>query len=287
MVGFATGAQPARAKASSAPAAPADAPDGESNTTPTVGAGQEKTVDDGSVEVEQVYDGVSGSEDEEEMPEGFGEEGSIGSESESESGSDGELDEQLAEQLTMHGEGSAGEAPTAEQQKALDDWDNDEGVQVVRGRRHGKKKAVQVRELADDEGWITPKNIHKVNKPFDPFGDVKEDKKPEVACLTTDFAMQVGGQLLLVAFPPLFSFDTVIGLFTGTYVHCSCFCELWIKVGYIIYTIYAVFLSCSSQPSVYSNSSIRFPLCLYHTLRTWGLDDISNHTVNMFTVIFC
>lgn len=191
MVGFATGAQPARAKAASAHAAQAETAGGEDSTKRTVGAGLEETMD-ANVEAEQVHDGVNGSENEEEMPEGFGEEGSIGSESESETDSDGELDEKLAEQLTIHGEGSAAEAPTAEQQKVQDDWDNDEGVQVVRGRRHGKKKVVQVRELADDEGWITPKNIHKVNKPFDPFGDVKEDKKPEVACLTTDFAMQVG-----------------------------------------------------------------------------------------------
>ncbi len=44
----------------------------------------------------------------------------------------------------------------------------------------------------DDEGWITPKNISKLKKKMgfeDDMPSGEEDIK--VACLTTDFAMQV------------------------------------------------------------------------------------------------
>ncbi|KAG5684977.1 hypothetical protein PVAND_014181 [Polypedilum vanderplanki] len=40
----------------------------------------------------------------------------------------------------------------------------------------------------DDEGWITPNNISNVKKNFS--GNVLEEKDVEVACITTDFAMQ-------------------------------------------------------------------------------------------------
>jgi RNA-binding protein NOB1 len=40
----------------------------------------------------------------------------------------------------------------------------------------------------DDEGWITPSNIGNVKKNFG--GNVFEEKNVEVACITTDFAMQ-------------------------------------------------------------------------------------------------
>jgi RNA-binding protein NOB1 len=40
----------------------------------------------------------------------------------------------------------------------------------------------------DNEGWITPSNIQNVKKNFG--ADVLEDVEVEVACITTDFAMQ-------------------------------------------------------------------------------------------------
>lgn len=40
----------------------------------------------------------------------------------------------------------------------------------------------------DDEGWITPGNISNVKKNFG--GEVLEEQEVEVACITTDFAMQ-------------------------------------------------------------------------------------------------
>lgn len=40
----------------------------------------------------------------------------------------------------------------------------------------------------DDEGWITPSNIKSAKKNYS--SDVLEDKEVEVACITTDFAMQ-------------------------------------------------------------------------------------------------
>jgi RNA-binding protein NOB1 len=43
-------------------------------------------------------------------------------------------------------------------------------------------------EEDDDEGWITPGNINNVKKNFG--GEVLEEQEVEVACITTDFAMQ-------------------------------------------------------------------------------------------------
>lgn len=43
-------------------------------------------------------------------------------------------------------------------------------------------------EEGDDEGWITPGNINNVKKNFG--GEVLEEQEVEVACITTDFAMQ-------------------------------------------------------------------------------------------------
>lgn len=43
-------------------------------------------------------------------------------------------------------------------------------------------------EEDDDEGWITPGNISNVKKNFG--GEVLEEQEVEVACITTDFAMQ-------------------------------------------------------------------------------------------------
>lgn len=43
-------------------------------------------------------------------------------------------------------------------------------------------------ESGDDEGWITPGNISNVKKNFG--AEVLEEKDVEVACITTDFAMQ-------------------------------------------------------------------------------------------------
>lgn len=44
------------------------------------------------------------------------------------------------------------------------------------------------KEGDDDEGWITPGNINNVKKNFG--AEVLEEKDVEVACITTDFAMQ-------------------------------------------------------------------------------------------------
>lgn len=46
----------------------------------------------------------------------------------------------------------------------------------------------QAEEEDDDEGWITPGNISHVKKNFG--AEVLEEKDVEVACITTDFAMQ-------------------------------------------------------------------------------------------------
>lgn len=46
----------------------------------------------------------------------------------------------------------------------------------------------QIEADDDDEGWITPSNISNVKKNF--TSDVLEEKEVEVACITTDFAMQ-------------------------------------------------------------------------------------------------
>ena len=43
-------------------------------------------------------------------------------------------------------------------------------------------------EIDDNEGWITPSNITNVKKNLG--GDVLVEKDVEVACITTDFAMQ-------------------------------------------------------------------------------------------------
>lgn len=43
----------------------------------------------------------------------------------------------------------------------------------------------------DGGGWITPKNLNKVNQTFGTSGDIKiEESNVKCACLTTDFAMQ-------------------------------------------------------------------------------------------------
>eukprot|EP01134_Creolimax_fragrantissima_P004982 CFRG4982T1 len=42
----------------------------------------------------------------------------------------------------------------------------------------------------DDDGWITPNNIHKAMSAFDPFTSKTSGAHVEVGCMTTDYAMQ-------------------------------------------------------------------------------------------------
>jgi hypothetical protein len=99
----------------------------------------------------------------------------------SEHGSDDEPDKAAAD----------GESQAHEGANPSDEAGEFQQVSSGKGAAVHKPGKVPAKELADDEGWITPSNIHKASKTFDPFGDVKIEKKPEVACLTTDFAMQV------------------------------------------------------------------------------------------------
>jgi rRNA maturation endonuclease Nob1 len=82
-------------------------------------------------------------------------------------------------------------APGSANEERSDEGEAFQQVAPVKANAPAKVQRAPVKELADDEGWITPSNIHKASKSFDPFGDVKVEKKPEIACLTTDFAMQV------------------------------------------------------------------------------------------------
>ena len=43
----------------------------------------------------------------------------------------------------------------------------------------------------DGQGWITPGNISQMKADSGDFGANSEEDKVQVACLTTDFAMQV------------------------------------------------------------------------------------------------
>lgn len=48
----------------------------------------------------------------------------------------------------------------------------------------------------DDEGWITPSNIKEVKRQMGIGVAETEQTRVSVACLTTDFAMQVKGSVL-------------------------------------------------------------------------------------------
>jgi hypothetical protein len=76
------------------------------------------------------------------------------------------------------------EAPESGDDNAADDWDDVEGDDV-------DDDEGGYDDDDDDEGWITPSNFSQ--KRLEMFG-VEASKKPEVvkvACMTSDFAMQV------------------------------------------------------------------------------------------------
>lgn len=67
--------------------------------------------------------------------------------------------------------------------------DNDSSAEIDEGQGESlEDDASQNTEDDDNEGWITPSNISNVKKNFG--GDVLEEAEVEVACITTDFAMQ-------------------------------------------------------------------------------------------------
>lgn len=103
------------------------------------------------------------------------------------------LEGELGDDSEDEAESLANEEPAPAAGSADSSHDAGEFQQVASSKANtaAKPHRAPIKELADDEGWITPSNIHKASKTLDPFGDVKIDKKPEVACLTTDFAMQV------------------------------------------------------------------------------------------------
>lgn len=66
--------------------------------------------------------------------------------------------------------------------------ENEEEIDEGQGESFEDEASNNSNEEDDDEGWITPSNISNVKKNFG--GDVLEEKDVEVACITTDFAMQ-------------------------------------------------------------------------------------------------
>ena len=67
----------------------------------------------------------------------------------------------------------------------------DEILQPVKTEESGEESEDDTESASegdDDEGWITPGNINNVKKNFG--AEVLEEKEVEVACITTDFAMQ-------------------------------------------------------------------------------------------------
>lgn len=76
-------------------------------------------------------------------------------------------------------------------------WADEETVESSVGREDKEEEAAvdeEEEEEDDDEdggGWITPKNLEKVNKTFGTVGGVNiKESNVKCACLTTDFAMQ-------------------------------------------------------------------------------------------------
>lgn len=60
---------------------------------------------------------------------------------------------------------------------------------VLRPVSENEYESAESEEEEDDSDWITPENVKQVKQQMD-FGTT-EDKEVSVACITTDFAMQV------------------------------------------------------------------------------------------------
>lgn len=66
---------------------------------------------------------------------------------------------------------------------------------VLRPVSENENESAESEEEEDDSDWITPENVKQVKQQMD-FGTT-EDKEVSVACITTDFAMQVNRQAVL------------------------------------------------------------------------------------------
>jgi len=88
----------------------------------------------------------------------------------------------------------AEDAPGSEEMKC--ETEDAPGSEEIKCDADAKGMAECEDEVEDDEdddegGWITPKNLDKVNQTFGTTGSVKiKDSDVKCACLTTDFAMQ-------------------------------------------------------------------------------------------------
>ena len=66
----------------------------------------------------------------------------------------------------------------------------DDGPNADKGSASsGDEEDCDDEEDSDDGGWITPNNIKQVKKQMN--AEFEEEKQVTVACITTDFAMQV------------------------------------------------------------------------------------------------
>lgn len=66
---------------------------------------------------------------------------------------------------------------------------------VLRPVSENEYESAESEEEEDDSDWITPENVKQVKQQMD-FGTT-EDKEVSVACITTDFAMQVNRPVVL------------------------------------------------------------------------------------------
>lgn len=67
---------------------------------------------------------------------------------------------------------------------------------VLRPVSENEYESAESEEEEDDSDWITPENVKQVKQQMD-FGTT-EDKEVSVACITTDFAMQVNRPVVLI-----------------------------------------------------------------------------------------
>lgn len=67
---------------------------------------------------------------------------------------------------------------------------------VLRPVSENEYESAESEEEEDDSDWITPENVKQVKQQMD-FGTT-EDKEVSVACITTDFAMQVKRQAVFL-----------------------------------------------------------------------------------------
>lgn len=67
---------------------------------------------------------------------------------------------------------------------------------VLRPVSENEYESAESEEEEDDSDWITPENVKQVKQQMD-FGTT-EDKEVSVACITTDFAMQVNRLVVLL-----------------------------------------------------------------------------------------